>query len=98
MIVLEVDGTRVSIRGVTYAVDVIEDEISKQIGPIAKFIVNKCLVEMGKKRGDDLNLQELIEFIKKVSYTAIADPQIRSGVVKHISMKLEIKLNIDIER
>lgn len=97
MVVVRMDMDGVSISGVTYAVDVIEDEITKQVGPIAKFIINKCLVEMGKKRGDDLTLEELIDFIKKVSYTAIQDSKIRSGVIKHISMKLEIKLNIDLE-
>ena len=79
---------------VRYAVEAVEDEITHQIGPFGKFIVNKCLVEMGHSRHDDLTLEELIEFINRVTKMAIADENVRKGIVDKITMKLEIKINI----
>lgn len=70
---------------IQYIFDQIEDKVTKEMGPMARFVVNKALTDMGKKK-DELTIDDLPMLNKKITETAIPD----------ISRRQKIQESIDI--
>ena len=59
--------------------DLIEDKITEETGPMARFILNKVLWDLGKKK-EDFTMEDISSLIARVTETAISDTLRREKV------------------